>query len=86
MSYITSVTSKGQATIPIQIRKKMGIKAGDKVQFKPTNKGVELEAVPDFFSLQGSLKTDKPFDIEAMDEAVGKYLAREYAKKLKRSA
>ena len=31
---LAKVTSKGQVTIPVEIRKKLGIKNGDKVLFK----------------------------------------------------
>lgn len=31
---------------------------------------VSLKPVTDFFALQGSIKSNKPFDIEAMDKSV----------------
>jgi AbrB family looped-hinge helix DNA binding protein len=30
---VSSVTSKGQVTIPVEIRRKLGVKSGDKVVF-----------------------------------------------------
>ncbi len=34
MTYTTTVTSKGQVTIPAAIRRNLGIKAGESVRFK----------------------------------------------------
>lgn len=40
-----SVTTKGQVTIPIGVRKKMGIKPGDKVEFEETEEGYVIQKV-----------------------------------------
>ena len=37
---LAKVTSKGQITIPIEIRKKLGIKNGDKILFVEDRKSV----------------------------------------------
>ncbi|MEN9433747.1 MAG: hypothetical protein RLZZ422_1336 [Pseudomonadota bacterium] len=42
MQITTSVTSKGQVTIPLHIRQQLGIKAGSKVEFIWVNDRVEL--------------------------------------------
>ena len=82
MQFTTTVTQKGQATIPIQIRKKLGLKARSKVTFELKDESeVTLKAVPDFFSMKGSLKTNKPFDMKAWDKAIGKMFKEEYEKK-----
>ena len=36
------VTSKGQITIPIEIRRQLGIKPGDKVRFERNKQGIRL--------------------------------------------
>ncbi|MBC7333786.1 MAG: type II toxin-antitoxin system PrlF family antitoxin [Actinobacteria bacterium] len=41
---ITTVTKKGQVTIPSEIRKLLGLKVKDKVVFKINNSKVLLEA------------------------------------------
>ena len=33
MSYSTTLTSKGQVTIPVEIRRKLGLKPGERVLF-----------------------------------------------------
>ena len=82
MQFSSTVTQKGQATIPAPIRKKLGIKPNSKVVFELNKKnGAVIRPIPDFLSFQGSLKSDKPFDIEAMDKAVEEAVAKEYAKK-----
>lgn len=81
MQYTTTITQKGQATIPVQIRKSLGIKPKSKIVFELKN-GLEVTIKPvvDFFTLQGSIESNKPFDIEAMDKSVGEYLKKEHAK------
>jgi antitoxin PrlF len=36
------VTSKGQVTIPVQVRRSLGVKAGDKLRFESQNGGFRL--------------------------------------------
>ncbi len=49
----TSVTSKGQVTIPKAVRSRLGIRAGTKVEFAVVGDRVELR-------VQGSPLTDVP--------------------------
>lgn len=82
MQFASTVTQKGQATIPVAIRRKLGIKLNTKIVFEINNKNeAVIKPVVDFFSLKGSVKSQKPFDIKAMDRAVGKMISQEYAKK-----
>lgn len=82
MQFSTTVTQKGQATIPVHIRKRLGIKPNTKIVFELNKKNEALiKPVTDFFSLKGSLKSKKPFDVEAMDKAIGELISVEYAKK-----
>ena len=39
------LTSKGQITIPRDIRRKLGVKAGDKLEFEENGNGVQVTAV-----------------------------------------
>lgn len=73
---VTTVTQKGQATIPVFIRKKLGIKPGEKVVFEERGEEVILRILPDLSSLRGSLKTNKKYDEDKVVESVGKMLAR----------
>ncbi len=82
MQFTTSVTQKGQATIPVAIREKLGIRPNSKVVFELKN-GAEasIKPVVDFFSLKGSVKSDKPFDTGLMEKAVENAIISEYVKK-----
>ncbi len=82
MQFTTSVTQKGQATIPVQIRQLLGIKPNTKIVFELNdNKEVFIKPVTDFFSLKGSVKTNKPFNITAMEKAVENAIVAKHGKK-----
>lgn len=83
MQFTTSVTQKGQATIPASIRRKLGIKPNTKIVFElKNNNEVSIKPVTDFFTLKGSVKSSKPFDIDAMEKAVADAIVIKYVKKL----
>lgn len=77
---ITTVTQKGQVTIPVTIRKKYKIKPGGKVLFFENEERVEMKPLPDFFSFRGALRSKKKFDMKAMREAAQKHVSRRYIK------
>lgn len=54
----TTITQKGQVTIPAPIRKALGLKRGDQVQFTLKKKAAQIKAAKRFsiMSLYGSLK------------------------------
>jgi AbrB family looped-hinge helix DNA binding protein len=81
MQFTTSVTQKGQATIPAVIRRKLGIKTNSKIVFELNDNKVSIKPVVDFFSLKGSIKSSKPFDIDAMEKAVTDAIMVKYVKK-----
>lgn len=68
----STITSKGQVTIPAEVRRHLGLKQGDKVTFVLDSSGrVELKApkYPTIASLAGAAGTlDEPRDIEEMLE------------------
>lgn len=82
MQFTTSVTQKGQATIPAAIRRKLGIKPNTKIVFELKDGEASLRPVIDFFTLKGSVRSEKPFDIEAMEKAVENAIVNKYVKKL----
>ncbi|MDD5329129.1 MAG: AbrB/MazE/SpoVT family DNA-binding domain-containing protein [Sulfuricella sp.] len=68
-----TMTTKGQVTIPLDVRQRLGLDAGDRIEF------VELEsgeyaikpAIDDVRSLKGLLrKPSKPVTVEDMDNAI----------------
>ncbi|OGD85343.1 hypothetical protein A2164_04605 [Candidatus Curtissbacteria bacterium RBG_13_35_7] len=79
--HTTTVTQKGQVTIPISIRKALRVKPGQKVSFEKKKEQIIIKSAIDFFSLKESIKTKRPFDIKAMDKAAEKLVITENAKK-----
>ncbi len=75
-----TVTSKGQVTIPAKVRKRLGLDAGDRVQFVETREG-EFSIVPATGSvreLKGLFRgrRPKPASLEEMDRAIAKGASR----------
>ena len=65
MTYATTVTQKGQVTIPVNIRNALGLDSSSKLIFSIEEKKIVAQPVKvDLLSLYGSLKTKrkKPVD------------------------
>jgi antitoxin PrlF len=45
MAKTAKVTSKGQITIPREIRRRLGVRAGDRVVFEESAEGIKVKAV-----------------------------------------
>jgi antitoxin PrlF len=45
MKKLAKVTSKGQVTVPWEIRRRLGVRAGDRLLFEEDGKGVRVTAV-----------------------------------------
>jgi len=55
MTYTSTITTKGQVTIPIDIRKFFKVKPGDLVVFKKNKNTVTIEPHTDILEVAGSL-------------------------------
>ena len=70
---ISTMTSKGQVTVPLAIRSRLGIGPGDRLSFTVRGDGV-LEVVPetgDLLALAGSLKPRVTgITLDDMDDAI----------------
>tara|TARA_R110002094_G_scaffold51068_1_gene62666 strand:- start:340 stop:573 length:234 start_codon:yes stop_codon:yes gene_type:complete len=64
---VSKVTTKGQATIPLRVRKMLGLKSGDAVAFRVEGKQVALSKA-------------RPLDL-AFAQATEKTLAAEWSSK-----
>ncbi len=75
------VTSKGQITIPIEVRNNLGIKVGDKLEFnRDTETGdyTLRRKTGSIMDLFGFLKHDgPPATIEQWDQAIADHLGEE---------
>lgn len=77
---VTTLTSKGQMTLPKEIRDDLNLRAGDKVEFVKVGGRYELRPHNiRIESLAGILKRDgqPSLAVEDMDEALGTALAED---------
>ena len=71
---LATVTSKGQVTIPKSVREKLGVKQGDKVDFRVGDDGT-VSVVPITYSVESVFgifahKATKPVSLAEMDEGI----------------
>ncbi|MFT4049524.1 MAG: AbrB/MazE/SpoVT family DNA-binding domain-containing protein [Solirubrobacterales bacterium] len=80
MDAVAKVTSKGQITIPIQVREALGLKPGDSVVFRVDHFHAVLARTDDFIDLAGSVKvpaSKKGAEWEAIRDETRQIRARE---------
>lgn len=68
-----TLTSKGQVTIPVQIRTSLGLGSGDRIEFVELEKGkyAIMAATHSVKDLKGMIRTPaKPVSIEDMNAAI----------------
>jgi AbrB family looped-hinge helix DNA binding protein len=68
-----TVTSKGQITLPVALRERLGIEAGTKIKFIHDAKGTRLEAEKPISAYFGSLR-----HLGAIDTTIPKELDRDF--------
>ena len=68
----STITSKGQTTIPAEIRKKLALKPGDRILYLEEEGRVRIIAADKRArDLKGLLpRPERPVSLEAMDEAI----------------
>jgi len=69
----STVTTKGQVTIPLDVRRRLGLDAGDRIEFVEIEDGMFAikPAIDDVRSLKGLLrKPSKPVSVENMNAVV----------------
>ncbi|MDP2694887.1 MAG: AbrB/MazE/SpoVT family DNA-binding domain-containing protein [Gallionella sp.] len=69
------LTSKGQITIPLPVRSRLGVEAGDRIEFVELGNGQFgiVAATEDISSLKGIVgKPKSPVTIEDMNRAIAK--------------
>ena len=75
MSYIVSITSQGQISIPAKIRKELGLSRKKKALVSVSNNKMIVEPIADFLEQGGTLKTKKKASSKRVRQAFEKYLA-----------
>lgn len=70
---MATVTSKGQITIPVEVRRSLGLETGSRIEFILTDAGI-YQLVPvtgTLRSLKGSIpRPPSPVTVEQMNEAI----------------
>lgn len=73
---VATITSKGQVTIPVQVRNALGIDAGDRIEFVELEKGqfAIVAATRSVQELKGIFRDrrSKPVSIEEMNAAIAR--------------
>ena len=84
MTYVVSITSQGQISIPAKLRRKFDLEKTKKAIVSEETGKIIIEPVKDIFQLAGSLKTNKkPLSNKELDEVIAQAVADEYALKTK---
>ena len=84
MTYTVSITSQGQLSLPITIRRELGFSKTNKAIISVENGKVTIEPIKDLLELGGTLKTiKKPLSNEEIHEFVAKSVTEEFAKKIR---
>lgn len=67
-----TVTSKGQVTIPAEVRARLGLRPGSRLAFVPTEGGFEIHPqTASMRDLKGAVsRPAEPVSIEEMNEAI----------------
>jgi len=77
------VNTKGQVTIPADIRRSLRVEPGETVVVTQVADRVMIQPVADVFSLQGSIKPiSRPEDFKAMRKSFIEYLGSRRMKKI----
>jgi antitoxin PrlF len=73
-----TLTSKGRITLPKSVRERLGIGAGDRIEFIEWEQGfVLVPATTDIRTLKGLVpKPKRPVSIEDMNRAIGRRSGR----------
>jgi len=73
----SAMTKKGQVTIPVAIRKRLGLREGDRVAFVEEGEKVQLRVVRnDVTAIFGLVKSKKGVSLAKMEAAIRKHVTR----------
>jgi AbrB family looped-hinge helix DNA binding protein len=61
---ISTISTKGQITLPVNLRKRLGMKPHDRVLIESTEDAIVIKRVVDFFALEGFLGKALPEAVE----------------------
>jgi antitoxin PrlF len=79
----STLTSKGQVTIPKEVRDTLGLKMGDRLMFKIEGDGklvvqrIEKGSLDELFGMLRHLARGRPMTVEEMHESIAQHHAEE---------
>lgn len=78
MSYTTTITQKGQITIPKRLRDVLGLKEGKEisVDLEAERKAIRITAAPDILELAGTFRSKRKIDPVKAREYMEKHYER----------
>jgi len=80
MIYTTTLTQKGQVTIPVDIRRFLRLVPYEKVTFIKEADRVVIKSTRSFLDMRGSVKSRKKYQDHAADRAVLSYIKKQHGK------
>ena len=83
MTYTVTITSQGQISIPIKLRREFGLDKTKRAFVSSRDGKIIVEPVKDLLELRGSLKTDIKATPKQIREAFESYLAEDAAAGMK---
>lgn len=79
MQLITTVTPKGQVSIPKQIRDQFGIRPFSKMIFSVVGADIVMKTTPTVNQMAGFIKSSKHFTQEDYDRAIEEGIKNDYS-------
>ena len=61
---MSTISTKGQITLPAALRRKLGIKAHDRVSVELADNAIVIKPAVDIFEIEGFLGEALPLDVE----------------------
>lgn len=81
MGYPAKITSKGQTTIPQEVREQLNLHSGDRVEFVIVDGGAMMipknRSIADLAGILGKPPAGAGASLEDIDDAIGRYLAED---------
>ena len=84
MGEATAITTKGQVTIPKEIREELGLKPGDKVIFRKEGDSVVLEPASTLLDFRGSVKVERYISMAEAREIIKRKRGEKIRKELEK--
>jgi antitoxin PrlF len=70
MHYDAKITSKGQLTLPVEIRRRLGVGPGAVLRFEIGDEGVTVSTPPSLEDLRGIIDLGRPVSQDEIDRWV----------------